>query len=556
MTQKKVTEDQREDALSMALSRIQDLEKQTNRLQNDLNRVRESEAKYRDLFESSPDAIFIEDENGNVLYVNPAASELHGISKDQLIGMNVIDLVPPDLRSEVQQDFFKLTGRDWQIVEGFSWTLDSMAIPVEIRSRRINYQGVPAILLNVRDITKRRLAEEKLRHQIECDKATIQAQLSQAQKLEAIGTLTGGIAHDFNNLLTIIQGNAQLAMMDVDTDNPLHVMLKQIHTTSIRAANLTRQLLVFSRRQPVQFSVVNLNEIIKNLLSMLQRLISEDIQFRTELNPRLWTCMGDVTNLEQVIVNLVVNARDAMPHGGSLKVRTDNMFLEEADQKKLPSAKLGNSVCIIIEDSGCGMTETVLERIFDPFFTTKEAGKGTGLGLSAVYGIIKQHNGWIHVESDVNSGSRFEIYLPATSESHDESSEPDTSMEKIAGNKERILLVEDDEGVRFYLNHILERNGYVVFQADSYRKAMSVFETENGKFDLVFSDVVLPDNSGIDLVETLLAHNPDLKVILGSGYTDEKSRIDAIQSRGFQFLQKPYFMVDLLRAIRLTIDLG
>jgi len=418
---------------------------------------------------------------------------------------------------------------------------DELEIRVEERTKELAESNV----LLKKEIKERKQAEE--------EKEKLQAQLLQAQKMEAIGILAGGIAHDFNNILTAIQGYTDLAMMKMDEADPLYRDLKQIDLSATRAANLTRQLLLFSRRQPMEFTPINLNTTVANLLKMLNRLIGEDITIKTELEPELWTVQADAGNIEQAIMNLTVNARDAMPEGGTLTIKTQNIYIDKDYCKTYTYARPGRFVCLTIEDTGIGMDKETIPHIFEPFFSTKGTGKGTGMGLSVVHGIVKQHEGWVNVYSEPGQGSTLKIYLPAVSLKPEEEPEDAISQKDLQGSGENILLVEDEEGVREFATSALHENGYVIYEAASAEEALDIFEKEKGNFDLVFSDVVLPGKGGLELIDQLLSQKPDLRVLLSSGYTDQKSQWPVIRKRGFRFLQKPYALTDLLRGINEAI---
>ena len=374
--------------------------------------------------------------------------------------------------------------------------------------------------------------------------------LRQVQKMEAIGTLAGGVAHDFNNILMAIQGNVDIALMDIEKDHPVYLNLMEIRKASERASDLTRQLLLFSHRQPMEQISLNPNKIVKNLLKMLNRLIGEDIFLKVDLASDLKMIKGDTGTLEQLIMNLVVNARDVLPGGGKILLSTKNALLNEEDCKLYSDAKPGEFVCLSVQDNGGGIGPTILDRIFDPFFTTKEQGKGTGLGLSAVYGIAKKHGGWINVDSIPDEGTTFKIYLPAISAESNPDRDPLLSQEKFKGNQERILLVEDEEVVRSLLEELLSEKGYKVFPAACAKEALDIFEKEKGAFDLIFSDVVLPDLRGPKLVEQLLKQNPEIRVLFTSGYSDEKSDWQSINKFGYSFLNKPFTSYDMLKAVK------
>jgi len=378
-----------------------------------------------------------------------------------------------------------------------------------------------------------------------------QDQLLQAQKMEAVGRLAGGVAHDFNNLLTAISGYAELLSCDASLSESVQGDIGQIRKAAGQAASLTRQLLAFSRRQPLQPVVIDLNRIVVDTDAMLRRLIGEDIELVTTLDEASCQAKADPGQLEQVMINLAVNARDAMPEGGKLTVTTRHVVLDSKACATIHDARPGSFVCLSIEDTGSGIERDILDQIFEPFFSTKGPTKGTGLGLAVVYGIIRQHGGWINVFSEPNQGTAFKVYLPSIQDTRSASEESTTTDESnvARGAGQRILLVEDEEAVRELASRALKENGYVVFEAGAYEEALELFEREGGNFDLVFSDVVLPDKSGIRLIDDLLSRRPDLQILVSSGYTDQKSQWPVIQEKGFRFLQKPYSLVDLLGTV-------
>lgn len=387
------------------------------------------------------------------------------------------------------------------------------------------------------------------------EKDEIHAQLLQAQKMEAVGTLASGVAHDFNNILTAIQGFADLALMSVDNDQSLGEDLEKIRSSAERGAKLVRQLLTFSRRQPVEFGPVDLNTATQGLTRMLAPLIGEDISMSVVLERDVWSVTADEAGMQQVVMNLAVNARDAMSDGGTLTLHTENVTFTEDDCRGVPGARAGDFVRLSVSDTGTGMDEDTVARVFEPFFSTKGPAKGTGLGLSVVYGIVQQHHGWICVDSRPGTGTTFNVYLPAVPESS-ESREPGvtSSDERAGGGGERILVVEDERTVRDLAVRALRQSGYEVLEASTVSDALAVIEKEHGGIDLVFSDVVLPDRSGVQLARTLSSSRPGIPVLLSSGHTDDRSQYAAIQEGAIPFLPKPYTLLQLLSVVRKTVD--
>jgi two-component system cell cycle sensor histidine kinase/response regulator CckA len=390
----------------------------------------------------------------------------------------------------------------------------------------------------------------KQRKRAEEEKERIEAQLLQAQKMEAIGRLTGGIAHDFNNLLTAIHGCAHLAVSETPVGTKLHNDLLEIQTAAERAMNLTRQLLLFSRRQPMKLVPFNINHAIESLSGMLHRIIGEDITVDYELSPESLYVCADQTSIEQLIVNLVVNARDAMTEGGRITIKMEKAILNKQIADTMTDAREGEFARFSVVDTGMGMDEETQKHIFEPFFSTKEAGKGSGLGLSVVYGIIQQHKGWAHVISNVSKGTTFEVYFPLAAAQPEKTAPVKIPSDVYRGNGERILLIEDEANIRRFAEKALTRSGYAVITASDKNDALEAFEKEGGNFDLIFSDVVLPSTNGVTLIEHFLSIKPDLKVLLSSGYIDQKSQWETIRKKGIPFLQKPYAFEILLKTIK------
>jgi two-component system, cell cycle sensor histidine kinase and response regulator CckA len=391
----------------------------------------------------------------------------------------------------------------------------------------------------VMDITERKRLEEQLR---------------QSQKMEAIGQLAGGVAHDFNNILTVIHGHASLMLQAKILPAVAEKSVQQIVQAAERAASLTRQLLTFSRRQMMQARQLDFNELVSTMTMMLGRILGEDIALQLHYWPQPACLRADGSMMEQVLLNLAVNARDAMPKGGQLSIRISAAEISERRATWHPEARAGNFVCLSVADTGGGITPANLRRIFEPFFTTKEVGKGTGLGLATVYGIVKQHQGWIEVESELGKGSTFRVYLPA-------SNEPDVPATAapadpvVRGGKETILVVEDETPLRELVCDVLSGYGYDILQAESGAKALMVWQEHKAKVDLLLTDLVMPDRlNGRELAEQLRAEFPELKVIFTSGYTADVVGKDFISQRGLQYLQKPYDPRKLALTVRECLD--
>jgi PAS domain S-box-containing protein len=383
----------------------------------------------------------------------------------------------------------------------------------------------------IEDITERNRTEEALRESEE--------RLRQSQKMEGIGQLAGGMAHDFNNILTAILGYSDLTLRRLPQDNPLRRNVEEISKAGERAASLTRQLLAFSRKQILQPEVLNLNAVVPEMDKMLRRLIGEDIDLLTILDPALGSVKADPGQIEQVILNLCVNARDAMPKGGKLTIETSNIYLSEESSRQYVSVRPGHCVMLAVSDNGCGMDQLTQKRIFDPFFTTKGVGKGTGLGLSTVYGIVQQSEGSIWVYSEVGKGTTFKVYLPRFEEMVQEPKERPAAVQ-LSQDGEMVLLVEDEEMVREMTRQVLEMNGYNVLEASHGKEALLICAQHEGRIDLMVTDVVMPQMGGRELAECLAAARPETKVLFMSGYTDDAIVRHGVLHENVNFLQKPF----------------
>lgn len=409
----------------------------------------------------------------------------------------------------------------------------------------LNPDGKTLHLAIVQDVSKRKEAEAERR--------VLEGQLRQSQKMEAIGQLAGGVAHDFNNLLTIIlascceiQACESLSPKGIET-------LDNIHQASQRAVALIRQLLAFSRKQLLNPLVLNLNEIIANILKMALRLIGEDIDLTWKPFPKLWPVKLDPGQIEQMVVNLLVNARDAMPDGGHLNIETSNVEWAEEDFRSIPERKPGCYVMIRISDDGTGIPPEVQPRIFEPFFTTKEAGQGTGLGLSVVHGIVKQSDGFIEVDSRVNKGTSFTLYFPAVKE-HISIAPVETKFIPPKVGSETVLLVEDEEGIRKIIRLALEKQGYTVIEAGNGQEALAAAESHAGVIEIVLTDMILPVMSGRQLSKLLIARYPGIKVIYMTGYTDNAILRQGLNHDSPALLQKPFSMAELIQKVQAVLS--
>ena len=430
----------------------------------------------------------------------------------------------------------------------FSGTFGEEAAIDALKRGAIDYvlKQRPARLVSA---VKRALQETREK----AERKQLEQQLRQAQKMEAIGQLTGGIAHDFNNMLTVILGYSELLLKSLLPDAPLRDHVEQVKEAGERAAALTGQLLAFSRKQVLQPKVLDLNAVLTNMDRMLQRLIGEDIALVAVPSPGLWRVYADPSQVEQVIMNLAVNARDAMPQGGKLTIETANVDLDAAYVRQHPGSKAGPHVMLAVSDTGCGMDAATQAHIFEPFFSTKEPGKGTGLGLSTVYGIVKQSGGYVWVYSEVGRGTAFKIYLPRIEDAV-ETVEPGVAPARTVRGSETILLAEDDNRVRALIRSTLQANGYTVLEAHHGKHAIQVCEQHAGPIHLLVTDVVMPEMSGRELAERLKPSHPNIKVLFMSGYTDKAIVHNGELDPGIAFLQKPFTPDVLARKVREVLD--
>ena len=628
--------------------------------------LRHSQRRFRELFENSPDAIFVEDLKGNVLDANRAACQLHGVERDWLVGKNAVeDLVPPERRETARAEFQRLATGEISWIESESRRVDGRVVPVEIRVVRIEFEGNPALLFHVRDITER-LAVETARRSSETlfrsvwensvdgmrltdesgsivavneafcqlvglpsrqlegkpftviydartdwekmlqthrdnflagslpgkrskdyilhdgrsvafeitdyyvelggkprlllslfrnitEQKRLEEQLRQSQKMEAIGQLAGGIAHDFNNILTVVLGHATLLTMQ-NLDPKAMVSAQQIKQASERAAGLTRQLLAFGRKQVARPRPIDLNQLVSGMSEMLGRLLGEDVSLQINFNGEPAVTEADPGMIEQILLNLSVNSRDAMPRGGQLTIRVNRREIDAAYTAQVLDSRAGSFICLSHSDTGCGIPPENLVRIFEPFFTTKELGKGTGLGLATVFGIVKQHHGWIQVESTLNHGTTFNVFLPATDAPVASPENAETQFRQRGGN-ETILVVEDERDLRDFVARELRRHGYRIFEAVDGPSALAIWAQYKSEIKLVFTDVIMTGGlNGREVAERIWAENPRMKVIFSSGYGADTLGKDFKLDPSINYLQKPYLPQTLARVIRNCLD--
>ena len=497
--------------------------------------LRRSEARYRSLVQSSVYGIYRSSLEGRFLDVNPALITMLGYRSAE----EVLALDPErDVFAHAEEhthliEEFRRTGRLDGIEVGWKRN-DGGAITVRISGRAVSSADEPADVLEAiaEDVTDRRLLEDQFR---------------QAQKMEAVGRLAGGVAHDFNNLLMVISGYAEVMLAGMEPDHALRDKALAIQQASDRATTLTRQLLAFSRKQLLELKVVDVNAIVSDMERLLRPLIGENVEFITSLTPEAAHTRADSGQLEQVLMNLVVNAKDAMPSGGTLTLQTEKIVVDESHRRGPTFIRPGHYILLSVSDTGMGMDKETQSRIFEPFFTTKEKGKGTGLGLSTVYGIVKQSGGYVMVQSEEKRGTTFHIYLPRVEGVPEKHVAPVTHT--TLGGNETVLLVEDEESVRQLVRETLASKGYLVMEAENGECGVAVAAQHDGKIDLVITDVIMPGMGGRELVKHLAQTRPETKVLYLSGYTE-----DAIVSEGTidsgAFLQKPFTLQNLSRKVR------
>jgi PAS domain S-box-containing protein len=500
----------------------------------------EERQKFVSLVEQTDDFVGMMALDGSIIYINRAGCRLVGLEACRAVGTSFADLHPEDAWSNLSEEIVPSILRgdgNWVGEARLRHLATHQPINVLMNIFPVNDPETGQLLCFaaiMRDVTERKLLEQ---------------QLLQSQKLDSIGQLAGGVAHDFNNLLTIISGYSELILGRCDPNDPVVEPVEQISRAAARAAALTRQLLSFASRQATELKDVHLNDVVSNIEKMLRRLIGEDVQLSLSLDEGIGIFRADPGQVEQVIVNLVINARDAMPGGGRLLIETENIYIDEDSAQGRLSVEPGHYIMLAVSDTGVGMSSEIKSRIFEPFFTTKERGKGTGLGLSTVYGIVQQSHASISVHSEPGQGATFRVLFPAAQAG--KSSVPEVVAPPPSSGTETILLTEDEAGVRGYVRHILERHGYRVAEASNGLEAMDVIHSFPGPIDLLLTDVVMPECGGVELAEHFAGVYPGVPVLYMSGYND---RLWMKGEETVNFIQKPFASPALLARIRELLD--
>ncbi len=501
--------------------------------------MKESEARYRNLFENAHDMIQSISPDGHFIYVNPAWLKTMGYIWEELQELTIFDVLHPGFSSHCTELFQKaMSGESLDNIEVVFLSKDGRQINIEGNVSTRIIDGKPVACYGIfRDMTEHKRLEE---------------QLFQAQKMEAVGQLAGGIAHDFNNLLTAIIGYGSLLKTEVSKDTLLNSYITQILNAGERAALLTNDLLTFSRKQIINPKPVNLNEIIREVRTLISRIIGEDIEISTALTDKDLMIMADSPQIEQVLMNLVANARDAMPDGGNVVIGTDVIELDSEFIKAHGYGRPGSYAVLSFEDSGTGMDEKTRERIFEPFFTTKAVGKGTGLGLSMVYGIVKQHGGYINVYSESGRGTTFRVYLPVIAKKAEEAKHGDFSS--MPTGHETILLGEDDTQARNLMKDVLLKAGYEIMEAVDGDDSLRVYHEHKDRIQLLILDVIMPKKNGKEVYDEICMNTPGIKTIFVSGYSADIIHKKRILEEGLHFISKPVSPGELLTKIREVLD--
>ena len=531
------------DGQAVLLSTFEDV---TDRLEAELA-LEASEARFRAAFMTVPDAHYLATrDEGRILEVNDRFKDVFGWDRDEVIGRTSLQLglyANPGDRARMLAEL-KATGHV-RSLDVLGRRKSGETIPVLLSVSEIRSGDPPLILGVVRDVSEQRRSAEALK--------SLEEQFRQAQRLEAVGRLAGGVAHDFNNILTAITGYTELLLEDFRGQDPRRADLEEIRSAAQRAAALTGQLLAFSRKQVLQPRILDLNEVVRGLEKMLRRLIGEDVALEFAPGAALWAVRADPGQIEQVILNLAVNARDAMPHGGRLTIETANVVLTADDARRHAELAPGAYVLVTVSDTGTGMDAETAAHVFEPFFTTKEVGKGTGLGLATVHGIVSQSGGHVIVESEAGRGATFRIYLPRVDVVAEAPRAAQPAPLAVRGH-ETVLVAEDDRAVRDVVAETLGLRGYRVMRANDGPSALELAASVDGKVDLLLTDIVMPGMTGRELAQALAARHPALRVLFMSGYTDDAVVRRGVLEEGMPYLQKPFSPDVLALKVREVLD--
>ena len=533
--------------LSASFNRFMDrLELYQQKLLSEIHVRKKAEQRHRllaEVVEQSNQTILITDQEGSVQYANQAFESNTGYSKDEIMGINLIVYITDRQQEGLYKYIWETlkSGKVWsdhltnERKDGAIKEEDVTILPVKNPDGKIvNYAAI------MKDLT-----QEK----------NLKRSLLQAQKMESIGRLAGGVAHDFNNMLGVILGHTELALLQADENHDLYSDLKEIQKAAKRSADTTKQLLAFARKDIISPKQIALNDTIESMLNMLRRLIGENIDLSWKPSAHLWPVKMDPSQIDQILANLCINARDAISGVGKLTIETKTKTFDQGYCKKQPGFVPGDFVMLAVSDNGCGMDKKILDNLFEPFFTTKEVGKGTGLGLSTIYGIVKQNNGFINVYSEPGQGSTFKIYLPRTST--DKNSDKNLPEKKpVARGTETILLVEDEPSILRMTRMMLERNGYSIISAASPSEALEKATQYSGSIDLLMTDVVMPEMNGRNLAVKITEFHPYIKLLFMSGYTAEVIGHQGMLDDGVAYIQKPFSMTDMTKKVRDVLDMA
>jgi len=498
------------------------------------------------MLDAAPASITIHDTQGRFLFANRQTAWLHGYQDEvEFLTVNLHDLDVPESRIRLAERFRRIFEEGEARFEAAHYRKDGSTFPLEVLAKAIDFDGRPAVLSIATDITERKRVQE--------EQEKLRAQLSQAQKMESVGRLAGGVAHDFNNMLGVILGRLEMAMKHADPSHPLHAHLEEIRKAAARSADLTRQLLAFARKQTIAPKVLDLNETVTGMLKMVQRLIGENIELVWKPGRKLWPVKMDPSQIDQILANLCVNARDAIAEVGRLTIQTGNVASSQIFREAPADFPSGEYVWLKVSDTGCGMDEKTLARLYEPFFTTKEKGKGTGLGLATVYGIVRQNKGLIVADSEPGRGTTFRIYLPRHPDETKESPESEGGA-PVAGGCETVLLVEDEAAILEMTALMLEGLGYTVLKAGAPGEALRLAQAHSGTVDLLLTDVVMPEMNGRDLARSLLSVHPGIKPLFMSGYTADVISHHGVLDKDVRYVQKPFSMKELAAAVREALE--